>query len=301
LAEIKLGLIPPLLRGKSTDPRWVSELLEAVEGAGVESIWGVEHVVVAEDYEPLYPYSADGRMPGGGGVNVMPDPLEWLSFAAAKTTRLRLGTAVIIASQHSAAILAKRAATLDSLSGGRLILGVGLGWQKEEYAAIGVPYSDRGRRLDECIEAMRALWTQHPATYEGKHVRFRRVHCNVDLATPGGPPIVIGGSTPFAARRAGRLGDGFFPFVISPEDFALRLGEIRAAAREAGRDASRIELTVWPGSWDFKRTFDLGLVRAFVQQGASRLVVSGLESGSADLPALRDFIRRYQDEVLGKL
>lgn len=301
MAEIKLGVIPPLLRGKSTDPRWVSELLEVVEGAGVESIWGVEHVVVAEDYEPLYPYSADGRMPGGSGVNVMPDPLEWLSFAAAKTTRLRLGTAVVIASQHSAAILAKRAATLDSLSGGRFILGVGLGWQKEEYAAIGVPYRDRGRRLDECIEAMRALWTQHPASYEGKHVRFRRVHCNVDLTTPGGPPIVIGGSTSFAARRAGRLGDGFFPFVISPEDLALRLGEIRAAAREVGRDASKIELTVWPGSWDFKRTFDLALVRAFTQQGASRLVVSGLESGSADIPAMRDFIRRYQDEVIGKL
>ena len=300
MAEMKLGLIPPMIRGKTSDPAWVSALLAMVEGAGVESIWGVEHVIVAEDYQPLYPYSADGRMPGDGQT-VMPDPLEWLSFAAAKTTRLQLGTSVIVASQHSAAILAKRAATLDALSGGRFMLGVGLGWQKEEYEAIGVPYKDRGRRLDECIEAMRALWTQHPATYRGRHVRFERVHCNVDLVRPGGPPILIGGSTSFAARRAGRLGDGFFPYVISPEDFALRIGEIRAAAREAGRDPAKIELTVWPGSFDFKRTFDVGLVRAFVQQGVSRLIVSGLEGGSAELPAMRDFIKRYQHEVIGKL
>jgi probable F420-dependent oxidoreductase len=300
MADLKLGLIPPMIRGRTADPGWVSALLAMVEGAGVESIWGVEHVIVAEDYQPLYPYSADGRMPGDGQT-VMPDPLEWLSFAAAKTTRLALGTSVIVASQHSAAILAKRAATLDALSGGRFMLGVGLGWQKEEYEAIGVPYRDRGRRLDECIEAMRVLWTQHPATYRGRHVRFERVHCNMDIVRPGGPPILIGGSTSFAARRAGRLGDGFFPYVISPEDFAVRIGEIRAAAREAGRDPAKIELTVWPGSWDFKRTFDVGLVRAFAQQGASRLIVSGLEGGSAELPAMRDFIARYQHEVIGKL
>jgi alkanesulfonate monooxygenase SsuD/methylene tetrahydromethanopterin reductase-like flavin-dependent oxidoreductase (luciferase family) len=132
-------------------------------------------------------------------------------------------------------------------------------------------------------------------------VRFEGVHCNTDLVTPGGPPILIGGSTSFAARRAGRLGDGFFPYVISPEDFALRIGEIRRAARESGRDPAKIELTVWPGSWDFKRTFDLGLVRAFAQQGVSRLIVSGLEGGSAELPAIRDFIARYQQEVIGKL
>jgi len=300
MAELKLGIIPPMIRGKTSDPRWVTELVEMVERAGVESIWGVEHVIVAEDYKPLYPYSADGRMPGDGQT-VMPDPLEWLSFAAAKTTRLRLGTSVIVASQHSAAILAKRAATLDALSGGRFMLGVGLGWQKEEYEAIGVPYQDRGRRLDECIEAMKVLWSEHPATYHGKHVRFTRVHCNTDLVTKGGPPVLIGGSTAFAARRAGQLGDGFFPYVISPEDFALRVGEIRAAAREVGRDPAKIELTIWPGSFDFKRTFDVGLVRAYTQQGVSRLIVSGLEGGSAELPAIRDFVKRYQQEVMGKL
>ncbi len=297
---MKLGFLPPMERGRSTSPDWVIRLAEMVEGLGVHSIFGVEHVVIAEDYEPLYPYSADGRMPAGPST-VIPDPLEWLSFVAARTSDLRLGTAVIIASQHSAAILAKRAATLDALSGGRFEMGVGLGWQREEYEAIGVPYRDRGRRLDENIEAMRALWRDAPATYHGKYVSFDRVHCDVKCAQPGGVPIVIGGSTDFAARRAGRLGDGFFPFVISPEDFAERVELIGKTAREHGRDPQQIELTAWPGSLDFERGFDLPFVRAYAQAGASRLVISGMESGSAELDDMRDLIRRYQDEILARL
>ena len=135
---MKLGYLPPMAKGVTTDPGYVIPLVEMLEEAGVESVWTVEHVIVASDYEPLYPYSEDGRMPAGPDTQ-MPDPLEWLAFAAARTDRLRLGTSVLIASQHSAVILAKRVATLDALSGGRLTLGVGIGWQKEEYEAIGVP------------------------------------------------------------------------------------------------------------------------------------------------------------------
>jgi probable F420-dependent oxidoreductase len=301
--RMKLGFLPPMSRPRITSGEWVAQLVELLEGLGVESVWGVEHVVVAQDYEPLYPYSADGHMPAEpGGDVVMPDPLEWLSFAAARTRHLRLGTSVIIASQHSAAILAKRAATLDALSGGRLMLGVGLGWQKEEYAAIGVPYKDRGRRLDECIEAMRALWTQSPASYKGKYVRFKKVYCDTRPAQRGGVPVLIGGSTDAAARRAGRLGDGWYPYVISPEDMAARLKTLRAAAREAGRDPDAIELTVWPGSYDFTRTFDLDLVKRYADLGVSRLVVSALEAGtSAELIGIRGLLESYQEKVISKL
>jgi probable F420-dependent oxidoreductase len=190
----------------------------------------------------------------------------------------------VIAAQHSAAILAKRVATLDALSGGRVRLGVGLGWQKEEYAAIGVPYRDRGRRLDENIEAMRALWGPGPSSYAGRHVAFERVHCDPKPARPEGVPILIGGSSEAAARRAGRLGNGFFPYVISPEDFASRLETLRAAAREAGRDPEAVELTVWPGSWDFSRGFDPDLARQYVDQGVSRLVISAGPGGRRHRP-----------------
>jgi probable F420-dependent oxidoreductase len=297
---MKLGYLPPMTKGLTTDPSYVIPLVEMLEEVGIESVWTVEHVIVAKDYEPLYPYSEDGRMPAGPDTQ-MPDPLEWLAFAAARSERLRLGTSVLIASQHSAVILAKRVATLDALSGGRLSLGVGIGWQKEEYEAIGVPYRDRGRRLDECIEAMRVLWTQDSATYHGKHVDFADIHLDTRPARPDGVPIVIGGSSDFAARRAGRLGDGFYPYVISPTDYAARLETLRAAAREAGRDPGAIELSIWPASYAFDRTFDVDLVREYRDIGLDRVVVSAVEAQTTELEKQRDFIRRYQDEVLGRL
>jgi probable F420-dependent oxidoreductase len=210
----------------------------------------VEHVLVAVDYEPLYPYSDDGQMPGGGRA-VMPDPIDWLSFVAACTSRLKLGTAVLILPQHPPVQIAKRIATLDGLSRGRVLLGVGIGWQKEEYAALNIPYADRGGRLDEYIDAVRALWRNEVASHSGTYVTFDRVRSDPKPASPEGVPIIVGGSSPAAARRAGRRGDGWLPYVISPDDFAARVGDIHAAAEEAGRDASAIELTAWPSSWRF--------------------------------------------------
>lgn len=295
-----LGYIPPMTKGITDDPGYVVPLLEMLEDVGIEIVWTVEHVIMAADYEPLYPYSDDGRAPTAPDT-LMPDPLEWLAFAAARTEKLLLGTAVVVASQHSAAILAKRVATLDALSRGRVRLGVGLGWQREEYEAIGVPYRDRGRRLDETIEAMRVLWRDDPASYEGRHVRFENVHMDAKPANGRDVPILIGGSSEHAAKRAGRLGDGWYPYVISPEDFAAGVETMYAAAQQAGRDARAAELTIWPGSFDFTRSFDLGLVKAYVDAGAGRVVISQGEAQSVNVGDQRDFIRRYQDDVLAKL
>lgn len=298
---MKLGILPTFDRRSTLDPDFVTTFARMAEDAGCDSIWAVEHVVVAESYEPLYPYSPDGRMPTGPDT-VMPDPLEWLAYVAAVTSRLELGTSVVVASEHSAAILAKRVATLDALSRGRVLLGVGIGWQKEEYEAIGVPYRDRGRRLDETIEAMRALWGPGPATYRGRHVRFENVSCDAKPARAGGVPILIGGSSPAAARRAGRLGDGFYPYVISPEDLAARMAELRSAAREAGRDPDAIELTVWPGSFAFDRTFDLDLVRRYRDCGnLCRLVVSAMEAGGTGIDDFRRLVGDYREKVIEKL
>ena len=295
-----LGYLPPMTKGYTTRRDYVVPLVEMLEEEGIESLWAVEHVVMAKDYEPLYPYSEDGRAPTAPDT-LMPDPLEWLSFVAARTEKMRLGTSVLIASQHNAVVLAKRVATLDALSGGRLSLGVGIGWQREEYEAVGVPYRDRGRRLDECIEAMRVLWSEELASYAGRHFKFENVHLDTKPADPAGVPILIGGSSDFAARRAGRLGNGFYPYVISPEDYAKRIETLREAAREADRDPDAIELTVWPGSYDFTRTFDLDLVRAYRDLGISRVVVSTVESQSLDIEDQRAFLRRYQDEIISKL
>ena len=297
---MQLGFIPHMTKSLTLDRRYVIPYVEMLEEQGVESVWTVEHVIMARNYAPLYPYSKDGMAPTAPDT-LMPDPLEWLAFAAARTERLRLGTSVVIASQHSAAILAKRVATLDSLSNGRLRLGVGIGWQREEYEAVGVPYRDRGRRLDETIEAMRILWRDEWATYRGKHVQFENVHMDARPFDGTSVPILIGGSTEVAAARAGRLGDGWYPYVISPEEFAKGAETIRRTARECGRDPGRIELTIWPASFDFTKTFDLDFVKRYVESGAKRVVVSAGESQTTDIQGQRDFIRRYQDQVLAKL
>ena len=298
---MKLGVLPPFAAGVITDPVYVKEFAQAVESAGAESLWTVEHVVVAEHYEPLYPYSSDGRMPGPGTGVVMPDPLHLLTFVAAHTSALRLGTSVVVAAFHSAALLAKRCATIDALSGGRLLLGVGIGWQKEEYAAVGVPYADRGRRLDEVIDAMRALWGPGPSTFEGRYQVFRDVHCDTKPVQPGGVPIIIGGNSEAAARRAGVRGNGWFPYVIAPDLFRQRADLVRRTAEEAGRNPDAIEITVWPGSFAPAGTFDLDLVRSYVAAGARRLVVAAHESSSIDPSEVARFLGRYQDDVIARV
>ncbi|WP_420638188.1 LLM class F420-dependent oxidoreductase [Candidatus Poriferisocius sp.] len=297
---VKLGILPPMHESVITDGRWVAEFARAMDADGVESIWTVEHVVVAKNYEPRYSYSESGRMPSAPGV-VMPDPLEMLAFMASATERVKLATGVIVLPLHPAAVMAKRVATLDALSGGRVILGVGSGWQIEEYAACGVPYEGRGERLDQCIGALRELWAPGHRTYTSDAVSFTECESLPDPAQPGGPPIVIGGSTPRAARRAGRLGDGFYPYVISPEDYADRVATIRATAVEHGRDPDAVELTVWPGSYRHGGSFDLALIEEYAQSGVDRLIVSAAESGGADIDGIRRFVGRYQADVLDKI
>jgi probable F420-dependent oxidoreductase len=295
---MKIGVIPLFRRGIVCDPDWVAELVGMLDEEGVESLWGVEHVLVAENYKPNYPYSADGRMPTDE-LTSMPDPLAWLTFAAAHSRRLKVATGVLILPQYSPVQLAKRLATLDQLTRGRVMLGVGLGWQEEEYAALNIPFAERGRRMDENIRAMRALWTQSPASFEGEFLRFDRVFCDVPVVQAGGVPIIVGGSTSAAARRAGRLGNGFYPYVISPEELALRMRELEAAAMEAGRDPAAVELTVWPGSWQFRGSLDAELMRRYLDLPVRRVMIAQHEGDTPDIPGLRTLIRRTRDVLEG--
>jgi probable F420-dependent oxidoreductase len=300
MGDISLGVLPVFKQGFVDNPAHTRAFVEMLEAESIESVWAVEHVVVAEDYEPRYSYSESGRM-GGAPDTVMPDPLDWLSFVAACTQRINLGTAVLVLTLHQPAVVAKRVATLDNLSGGRVRLGVGSGWQVEEYRACGVPYEARGKRLDDAIVALRELWQPGYRTHHGEFFAFERCESKPDPVTPGGPPIIIGGSTEAAARRAGRLGDGFYPYVIGPEDLAARVATIHATAREHGRNPDAIAITAWPGSWKPGCSLDLDVMRRFAEVGVTRFVVAAQESGSTDIGAIRDFLRRVQDDIIAKL
>jgi len=238
-------------------------LARTAEAAGIESLWTYEHIVVPGDYRSAYPYSSSGRMPDARFA----DALDWIAFLSAVTEYIAFGTGMLILPEHNPVELAKRAATIDRLSGGRLLLGVGVGWLKEEIESLGVPWEHRGPRTDEYIQVMRRLWTAEEATFTGRFVQFRRTSCFPKPLQVPGIPVIVGGHTDAAAARAGRIGDGFYP-AVAPDRLAELLRIVRRSAQEAGRDPARIEITAGAGqdrdADTVKRYQDLGVTRVMV-------------------------------------
>lgn len=223
----------------------LTELAQGAEAAGFESLWTVEHVIYPDGYESTYPYDKSGKMAMTADTP-MPDPLIWLSWVAACTERLHLGTGILILPERNPLVLAKELATLDHLAGGRVELGIGVGWLREEFDALGIPFERRGARTDEYVEAMRALWDADHAEYHGEFVDFAGVSSN-PKPPRGRVPIHIGGHTRAAAERAGRLGDGFAPGA-GGSALAECLDIMRQTAADAGRDPEAIEVTAFdPG------------------------------------------------------
>jgi probable F420-dependent oxidoreductase len=278
--------------GSFAGPLGAIRLAQAAEEAGFESLWTVDHVVIPAEYRSVYPYPPSGRL--GPDDTVFPDPLIWLSYVAAATSTLRLGTAILILPQRNPVVVAKELATLDFLSGGRVILGVGVGWLKEEYEALGVPWEGRGLRGEESIGALRALWSQERSSYAGNTTNFEQ--CYLRPQPPHGTiPIHIGGHSETAARRAGRLGDGFFPFGVGRHEVPALLETVRRTAREARRDPSAIEVTM--DSFVPSGEQALTDVKALAALGASRVLVPAGIFGSDPAPALR----RYAEDVIGRV
>jgi probable F420-dependent oxidoreductase len=216
------------------------EVCRRAEAAGFESVWGGEHVVMPSTIESPYPYTADGKVPAEPDTPI-PDPLIWLAFAAAAAPTLRLGTCILIVPLRDPLVLAKELATLDQVSGGRVELGLGVGWLREEFDALGVPWQRRGARNDEYIEAMRTLWAGPHAEFHGEFVDFPPVTCS-PRPVQDKIPILVGGDTDAAIDRAVRLADGYFPGAGDPDSLAELIERLRNAAEAAGRDPDSIEI-----------------------------------------------------------
>lgn len=227
------------------DLGFVKAFAQATEELGFRSLFAPEHVVFFASYESKYPYSPDGSANWGPETGLY-DPLFVSQAAAGVTTTLRFCTGVLILPQRPALLTAKEVLSLDHLTGGRFELGVGSGWSWEEYAALGVPFERRGKRMDEYIGAIRTAWTEERASFDGEFVSFSDVVLNPKPLNPGGPPIIIGGDSPAAMRRAARMGDGWYGWwakveleahletlhsimadhdrSVSDDDFSLKLG-----------------------------------------------------------------------------
>jgi len=218
------------------DLSFVKDFAQTLEDLGFRTLSLPEHVVFFPEYESDYPYTDDGEPNWGPDTGIF-DPLFVTQAAADATTTLRFVTGVLILTQRPALLTAKEVLTLDHFTQGRFELGVGSGWSWEEYEALGVDFANRGRRLDEYIEALRVAWTEERATYQGEFVSFENAVMNPKPITEGGPPIIIGGDSPAAMRRAARLGDGWYGWWAQP-DIEAHLGQLGEILNAHGRDLS---------------------------------------------------------------
>ena len=277
-------------------PAGAKRVALAAEAAGFEALICPEHVVVPAEYQSEYPYSPTGRLPGGPQVN-FPDPLIWQAFIAGVTEKLRFITGVLVLPQRNPVVLAKEIATLDHLSGGRVSLGIGVGWLEEEFDALGVPFARRGKRADEYVAAMRALWRDDDASFAGEFVDFSKANCN-PKPTNCAVPILVGGHTEFAARRAGRLGDGYFPATGSQQDFWPLVDLARRTADEHGRDGGALELTTGcPDALPGASEDAIGAVRTLIDKGVDRIALPL----PAFMPDLERNLETFANDVMQRV
>jgi probable F420-dependent oxidoreductase len=299
--------------GPFGNPELFTTLVQNVEKFGFESIWTVEYVVIPQIYKTRYPYSGDGEMPHSGDVPIS-DPLIPLGYAAALTTKIKLATGVMILPQRNPLYVAKQIATLDLLSGGRVILGIGSGWLKEEFDALGLDFRSRGSRTDESIQAMRAVWREKISIFHGKHFNFGPVRSFPKPAQKNGVPIHIGGHSPAAARRAGRFGDGFFPALGDVARLKELFQIMRDEATTVGRNPHEIELTclalattslparqyfeAWQKAFDGIGQATLDAIKGFQDIGISRVIVPPPGFDAENLVA---GLEKIANEVIARL
>jgi probable F420-dependent oxidoreductase len=286
---MKFGVMAPYQLAPLEMGEYAAAFGRLLEELGIESVWTVEHHVMCVEYTSVYPYSRNGRSPFSADV-VQPDPLIWLSYVAAATRRLRLATGILIVPFRNPVILAKTLASLDRISDGRLLLGIGVGWVREEAEALGVDFAGRGRRTDEYIEVMRTLWREPVASFHGEFVNFDGVVSEPRPAQPGGVPIIVGGHSEAAARRTGRLGNGFFPLGVTPERLASLRRVMEETALEHGRDPAQIEITCV--GQPTAESAEL-----WASQGVDRMVFFPREG---DLDALRRSLEVFRRDVAEK-
>ncbi|MEE9285027.1 MAG: LLM class F420-dependent oxidoreductase [Dehalococcoidia bacterium] len=279
-------------------PRTFAAVARKAEEVGFESLWVPEHLVFPADIPATYPYAEDGRAPIVAGTPLY-DPWVVLSYAAAVTDKVRLGTSVYILPLRNPFVTARAVVTLDRLSQGRAILGVGIGWLQEEFEVVGEEFDNRAQRATEIVEIIKALWTEETIEYHGQHYSFGPVKFSPKPAQKPHPPIEFGGETPAALRRAGTLGDGWIGVGgHTPDRIRAIVRRINQAREAAGRLDRPFEITVGgpqdPSLDDLKRLEEAGVTRVNlrpVTQAGQRV----------DLPDLLASMERLGNDIIARL
>jgi probable F420-dependent oxidoreductase len=284
-----VGLFVPLGNGNAT-PEIVRTLGREAEDRGFESIWVPEHVVLFDEYDSSYPYSPDGAFPGGPDSGMI-EPLTALTYLAAVTDRIRLGTGICLVPQRNPVYTAKAVTDLDSLSNGRVEFGVGVGWLREEFAALGMPFERRGRRTDEHLAVMKALWCDEVSEYHGELYDLPPCRMYPKPVQSPHPPIHVGGESDAAMRRVARLGQGWFSFNRMPADLPEPLERLDGALAAEGRSRDDVTLSVSP----YFNPTTPETVAQYAELGVDRLIVLCL---AFDTDTLRSQLDALEAEVL---
>ncbi len=280
---MKFGLFGINMR-PCDNPATAARVARAAEEAGFDSLWTGEHIVLADPQTPPSPMPPDVAFV---------DSAVALAYAAAHTKSIKLATGIIILPQRNPVVLAKQLASVDVVSGGRLICGFGIGSLALEYASLGVPFAHKGQRAEEYIGAMKALWTMEKAEFHGRFVSFSGVRAEPRPVQKPCPPIIFGGNSKYAFSRTARLGDGWFGFALDHARTANYIDAIRQACEHHGRSFDQIEISVTP-----RVRVDCGIVEQYAELGVHRIV---LYARAGDEAGMLDFIRASEREVIGRL
>jgi len=270
-------------------PDVVAGVARAAEAAGLESLWGGEHVVLPDPQAPPSPMAPQDRIL---------DPIIALTYCAAVTTRVRLGTGIIILPQRNPLVLAKELASLDALSNGRLIFGIGVGYLQPEFRALGAPYEQRGAVTDDYLAAMQAIWSQTKPAYQGRFVSFADIQAHPQPVQRPHPPIVVGGRTAAAFRRAVQQGNGWYGFGLDVDGTAQALAGLRTAAQQYARPAhlGPLEISITPGRG---AGVDLATAEKFTALGVHRLIL--MPSPRLDGAGLERYVDDVGTRLVGKV
>jgi probable F420-dependent oxidoreductase len=275
-----------------TQPSALASIARKAEELGFESLWIPEHIILPVEYKSPYPYSSSGRMPAPPDAPLH-DPMIALAFVAGITTKIRLATGIFVLPIRNPFATAKAVASLDVLSGGRFIFGVGIGWLEEEFNAVGMNFKDRALRTREYLALMKELWTSTDPVYKGKTVSIEGFRFMPKPAQRPHPPIVFGGHTEPALRRTARLGDGWYGIAESIDGIRTTIAQLRDHERQANR-TTPLEITISPR---IGKPLTPDVVKQFAEMGVSRIIVAAGPSTKEQIAGLE----RFRDEVMAKV
>jgi probable F420-dependent oxidoreductase len=286
---MRVGLFAPLA-SPLADREYLATIGPLAEEVGFDSLWVAEHVVLFDDYASQYPYSPDGRIPAGGESGML-EPFTALAFLAAHTQTIRLGTGICLLPQRNPVYTAKQASDVDWLSGGRLDLGVGVGWLAEEFRALDVPFEHRGSRCRSYVEVLKRLWCDPVSEYKDEFYELPACRQYPKPRQQPHPPIHFGGESEAALRRVADLGQGWYGFNLEPDELAAHLQRLDALLAARGRSRSDVQVSVSP----YFKGCDRAKLEGYAAAGADRVIVLGM-AGSRD--QLRPALEQLGEELV---